>query len=377
MLSQQYLLSLSLLLLVVAIHVHVASGFIHPQGNSQYPTRSATIALSAAAFPSDHLAALSYDDEVLAVWVLAFAFSHIGMSATRSSIIATLGNIVASPPLNLVGREEWTLPEWWPADSSGGDKLFPDADTAGRQLYRAGYTAISFATLGSAFAAYLRSSSSSAIAVGEAQALIGDNASFLYNACLATAALSFGASIASLFNASPLGLMPGFESVSAADTSAVATHGDTSTLGVIRRDDNKKFTARGLTRITRHPLILPVVPWGIATAYLAGNRLCDFIMFAGLSLYAIAGCAAQDLRVSKEEGSVGTVFRPNESVEEGQRLSQFFQQTSFLPFGAVLDGRQDIGDIFREVPWLGFVVGTATGVLAEEKILYLLSELSV
>ena len=169
--------------------------------------------------------------------------------------------------------------------------------------------------------------------------------------------------------------MPGFESVSAADTSAVAAPGDT--LGGIRRDDTQKFVARGLTRITRHPLILPVVPWGVATAYLAGNRLCDYIMFAGLSLYAVAGCAAQDLRVSKEEGSVGTVFRPTDSVEEGQRLSEFFQQTSFVPFGAVLDGRQDIGDIFREVPWLGFVVGTTIGVLAEEKILYLLSEWSV
>lgn len=123
----------------------------------------------------------------------------------------------------------------------------------------------------------------------------------MYGACLFAAALSFGAVVASLFNASPLGLMPSFEG----DPGGSRGTGPENALAAgIRRDDTLIFTARGLTRITRHPLILPVVPWGFATAYLA----CDWILFGGLSIYAVAGWFAQDLRVIREEGSVGTVF---------------------------------------------------------------------
>ena len=330
---------------------------------------------------------LSNEETTVALWVLAFASSHIGMSATRSTIIASLGEVASA--LRLVGRDEWKLPAWWPGDSSGGDRLFPDTDTTGRQVYRAGYTAISFATLGSAFAAYLSAASSSGTSAGADAATlgfivdgIGSDPSSLHSICMGTAALSFGASIASLFNASPLGLMPSFEAQASSSStggqqilSSTSTPGDT--LGGIRRDDSLKFTAKGLTRITRHPLILPVVPWGIATSYLAGNRPCDYILFGGLALYAIAGCFAQDLRVIREEGSVGTVFKPTDSAEEGQQLNSFFQETSFVPFKAVVDGRQNFDDVVAEVPWLGFVVGTGLGWLLEEKILQLLNDLTI
>ena len=312
------------------------------------------------------------------------------MSTTRSTTIASLGEVASS--LQLVGRDEWKLPDWWPGDSSGGDRLFPDADTAGRQIYRAGYTAVSFATLGSAFAAYLSSASSSGATAGADEATLGfvangmgSDPSSVYNICMGTAALSFGASIASIFNASPLGLMPSFEAQASSSSSSssggqqilssASTPGDT--LGGIRRDNSLKFTAKGLTRITRHPLILPVVPWGIATSYLAGNRPCDAILFCGLALYAMAGCFAQDLRVIREEGSVGTVFKPTDSAEEGQQLRSFFQKTSFVPCAAVVDGRQNFGDVVAEVPWLGFVAGTGLGWLLEEKILQLLHDLTI
>ena len=283
-------------------------------------------------------------------------------------IISTLGDVATS--LELVGRKEWKLPDWWPGDTSGGDRIFPDADTAGRQIYRAGYTFVSFFTLGSAFAAYLTASSSTSADMNS------DATGFLHTACVATAALSFGASIASLTNASPLGLMPSFEqtqSSSSGDEEILSP--SPGELGGIRRYDSLKFTASGLTRITRHPLILPVVPWGLATSYLAGNRPCDYILFGGLALYAVAGCFAQDLRVVREEGSVGTVFKPTDSAEEGQRLNDFFQETSFLPFGAVLDGRQKLGDVVEELPWPGFIVGIGLGWLLEGKILQLLNEL--
>lgn len=307
---------------------------------------------SLAALPA---ADLSPEDAELAVWIVAFAFSHIGMSAVRSNIIQTLGNL-ASP---LVNQEGWKLPPWWPGDSVGKGQIFPTTEIAGRQLYRVGYTIISFWTLGSAFLAYLHAADATGqgpmIPIQQQVIASNNDWSTFY---LATAALSFGASIASLFNASPLGLMPGFEAAG----SELA----------IQRNDALKFTVRGLTRITRHPLILPVVPWGIATSYLAGGRLCDYIFFSGLSVYAVAGCAAQDLRVSKKEGSVGTVFQPSD--DEGEQLAAFFDDTSFMPFGAVLDGRQPIASIFQEVPWLAFVVGTGIGYYIEQTVLRLLRE---
>eukprot|EP00578_Thalassiosira_sp_NH16_P004598 CAMPEP_0181131260 /NCGR_PEP_ID=MMETSP1071-20121207/30326_1 /TAXON_ID=35127 /ORGANISM="Thalassiosira sp., Strain NH16" /LENGTH=390 /DNA_ID=CAMNT_0023217433 /DNA_START=168 /DNA_END=1341 /DNA_ORIENTATION=+ len=338
-------------------------------------------------------ALLSSSDRTLSLWVFAFASSHIGMSAVRSSVISTLGTIATDKPLDLVGNEQWVLPPWWPGDTTGGNRIFPDGPTAGRQLYRVLYTVISFVTLGSALGAYLRSSS---MALREQ---MDPTTSLLYYACLFSASLSFGAAIASLFNASPLGLMPSFEKGTTTSSSQgnknnvaprAAAAAENTMIAGIRRDDTLKFTTRGLTRITRHPLILPVVPWGLATAHLAGGRACDCILFGGLSVYSVAGCLAQDLRVMREEGSVGTVFemesRPQEQrqrqqhgVMEGEsyegertRLRYFFEQTSFVPFKAVVDGRQQLSDIIEEGPWLQLVLGTIAGSFVEVKIIQLL-----
>ena len=84
---------------------------------------------------------------------------------------------------------------------------------------------------------------------------------------------------------------------------------------------------------------------------LLGGRPADWVIFGGLALYAICGCAAQDLRVSKQEGTVGTVFRP------GEDLQDFFKTTSLVPFGAVVAGKQNLVDIFKEVPWAAFLIG--------------------
>jgi uncharacterized membrane protein len=123
----------------------------------------------------------------------------------------------------------------------------------------------------------------------------------------------------------------------------------------IRRNDSRKLNAYGLTRITRHPLILPLVPWGFSTAMIMGGQTRDFLFFGILSVYAIAGCAAQDLRVIREEGSVGTVFNPQESMQE------FFGETSFIPFQALIESRQSMDSVLREVPWWALIVGTAIG----------------
>ena len=109
-------------------------------------------------------------------------------------------------------------------------------------------------------------------------------------------------------------------------------HGPSSAPLQLKRDDSLKLRPYGLTRITRHPLILPVVPWGLANALLTGGRAADVVLFFGLALYALVGCYAQDLRAA-EAAEVGTVFAKGD-------LTAFYATTSFVPFQAILDGRQ-------------------------------------
>jgi uncharacterized membrane protein len=276
----------------------------------------------------------------LAVWFAAFAASHIGMSAVRNTIIDQFGAAAASVGL-VVANEDPIINGTTAPTTTTIARLqalsqiqipFPDAATAGRQLYRAFYTAISFTTLGSALVAYLHHSSS----IHSDESIKSQNAVFFWVAVAANTA-----ALASLANASPLGLMPAF----------TASDDDDDT---IVRDDKLKFQVRGLTRISRHPLILPVVPWGICNAVLAGNSVSDWILFGGLAVYAVAGCAAQDLRVSRHEGSVGTVFSATD--DDDNQLEAFFDSTSFVPFGAVIDGRQSLHDIVQEVPWVAVVL---------------------
>jgi len=297
----------------------------------------------------DNISNLEYE---LTFWTFSFATTHIGLSAIRDKIIQNCGEVATN--LNLVNRGI-SLPDFWPGDDKG-NVIFPDEETTGRQIYRLFYTMISFITLGAAFATYLNGHQ------------IDDDmkslTSIQYSLCLFTASMSFAASIASLFNASPLSLMPGFQSSSNSNV-------------VLERLDNLKLTPKGLTRITRHPLILPVVPWAIASSYLQGGHTMDFIFFDGLALYAIAGCYAQDLRVSKQEGSVGTTFFESTSSTTATKrrtdLDVFFQSTSFLPFGAIADGRQTWSDVIKEFPLIPFLFGFPIGYIIESQLLQFLN----
>jgi uncharacterized membrane protein len=173
-------------------------------------------------------------------------------------------------------------------------------------------------------------------------ASVGENAldAHAWLLAFAIASAAQGMSIASLVNPSPLSLVPGFEK-------------DDAALGGVRRDDTLKLAAFGLTRVTRHPLILPVVPWGLANAALAGFHTSDVALFIGLAAYALAGCYAQDLRV-EASNQVGTVFN-------NDALTDFYASTSFVPFGAIADGRQSFEQARREVPWAGLAVGLLLG----------------
>lgn len=310
-----------------------------------------TVRQHASVFRAVDMNEVMSDDQLrLGLWMLSFATSHIGMSAVRTRLIAIAGHLAQSG--GLVGNASWKLPDVWPGDATGGAQIMPDVETAGRQFYRFGYTIVSFITLGTAARLYLESL---AVSSNVSVYLSSQND---VSPWFLVAATSTAASLSSLANASPLGLMPGFQ--------PVEHHNSTQRLvPSLERQDNLKFQVRGLTRLTRHPLILPVVPWGIAHAHLLGGRTEDWLFFGGLALYAVAGCAAQDLRVSRQEGSVGTVFGDNND----DALQAFFRETSFVPFGAVLDGRQPLERVLPEIPWLAVVPACVVAVAGEAKLI--------
>jgi uncharacterized membrane protein len=95
----------------------------------------------------------------------------------------------------------------------------------------------------------------------------------------------------------------------------------------------------GLTRITRHPLFMPLALIGFGHLLLWG-WLTDVAFFGGLAIYTIAGCAHQDARKRQEEHD---------------RYATYFEKSSLLPFAAILTGRNRLS--LRELPWVGLLVG--------------------
>ncbi|CAJ1890864.1 unnamed protein product [Cylindrotheca closterium] len=326
-----------------------SSSFAHSRSTTQSTASSwSNPAYTKRSYPRQTCYYYSSHETEIAAYTFAFASSHIGMSAIRRDLIDRIGKFAQG----WVGTGT-KLPDFWPGDEAG-QEIFPTQEIAGRQLYRILYTTVSFTTLGMGFAAYLHSLSDDIIAAAMIPTF--DKVAVYY----AVASLSGGISIASLINPSPLSLVPVYEQGSDSNGNGNDAIGVTTNNNGIRRNDSKKLQAYGLTRITRHPLILPVVPWGLTTAMIMGGQLRDFLLFGILSVYAIAGCAAQDLRVTKEEGSVGTVFDPDES------LQGFFRETSFWPFQAILDSRQSREETAKEINWIALVAGTGIGFKIEE-----------
>ena len=102
--------------------------------------------------------------------------------------------------------------------------------------------------------------------------------------------------------------------------------------------------ARGLTRITRHPLFMGIALWSLSHLLLNGF-LTDVVFFGGLLAFGLAGAAHQDAR--------------KRATEDG-RLGQFFAESSFWPFGAIIAGRNRL--IWQELPWISLAVGAAAAV---------------
>lgn len=98
-------------------------------------------------------------------------------------------------------------------------------------------------------------------------------------------------------------------------------------------------TALGLTRITRHPLFMFAALWAFAHCLLFGFAT-DLAFFGGFVVFGIVGCAHQDAR---------------KLAEEPERFGPFMQETSLLPFVAILSGRNKL--VLGELPLLGMAVG--------------------
>ncbi len=96
---------------------------------------------------------------------------------------------------------------------------------------------------------------------------------------------------------------------------------------------------RGLARITRHGFFAGVALFGLGHVPLAPS-LASATFFAGLAAHAVIGAVHQDRKLRRKLGA------PYEA---------YLEQTSGLPFAAILSGRQRL--VWGEQPWLALGVG--------------------
>jgi len=98
-------------------------------------------------------------------------------------------------------------------------------------------------------------------------------------------------------------------------------------------DPDAPEPARGMLRITRHPLMWGIALWAGAHV-LANPDAASLVFFGALGVLARGGAAAQDLRMSRAN-------RPGWGI--------FVQRTSFVPFVAIAEGRQQL--VWSEIGW--------------------------
>ena len=97
--------------------------------------------------------------------------------------------------------------------------------------------------------------------------------------------------------------------------------------------------ARGLIRITRHPIMYAIMLWA-AAHLLARGDLASLVFFGGFFLVALLGTLSMDRRNARDLGS------------DWQR---FAAVTSHIPFAAVAQGRNRI--VWREIGWARPAIG--------------------
>jgi uncharacterized membrane protein len=106
----------------------------------------------------------------------------------------------------------------------------------------------------------------------------------------------------------------------------------------------ENVAAHGLLRVTRHPFNAAMALFGVAHLFVNGH-LGDVLFFGGFPLFAWIGSRHQDARMSRDK--------------PGYR--EMVSRTSFVPFAAVLAGRQRL--VAGELPWLGLAGGIVVAAL--------------
>jgi len=98
---------------------------------------------------------------------------------------------------------------------------------------------------------------------------------------------------------------------------------------------------RGLERVTRHPFFVGVALAAGAHTLLAPH-LPGTVWSAGLALLAVLGAWHQDRKLL---------------ALRGEPYKAFLASTSFIPFAAIIAGRQSL--VLRELPWMGLAASVA------------------
>lgn len=98
------------------------------------------------------------------------------------------------------------------------------------------------------------------------------------------------------------------------------------------------LAARGVVRITRHPLLAGFACFGLAHLTVNG-ALGDALFFLGFPLFAWIGARHQDARLARDRPGYAAVVA----------------ETSFLPFAAIVTGRQRL--VARELPLFAVAAG--------------------
>jgi uncharacterized membrane protein len=102
---------------------------------------------------------------------------------------------------------------------------------------------------------------------------------------------------------------------------------------------------RGIERITRHPFSAGIALFAVAHALLA-TRLIGTVFFGGLAFLAIAGPRYQDAKLL---------------ARRGQPFADHLAATSFLPFAAILAGRQRM--VWQDLPLAAMAAGLVLAIV--------------
>jgi uncharacterized membrane protein len=99
----------------------------------------------------------------------------------------------------------------------------------------------------------------------------------------------------------------------------------------------------GITRVTRHPFLWGTALWALVHFVVNGD-LASSIVFGSLLVLAVGGTASIDAKRRRAYG---------------ERWEQFASQTSNVPFGAIVGGRNQLFPALREIGIVRPVVAIA------------------